>query len=221
MTPERKRERFGARMKGDNMPPMIITDYAKAVAAHCGTHPGVVAEILQLSRENECVYHGISMSTALDDVRHDGIMPRRTSDAMIHETVWASGKCLYSSDGKSPESTRYSTFFHHAHNKLGMSLAVSPIDEIDRSFTHIYEESPPDARLGHDDGTFVIRDFLPRVFYTFLHVNLPVTIPGVYPERSRRIGIAGEAKMMDLLVDFLRGDIKMGQSIETSIMDIL
>lgn len=203
------------------MPPMIITDYAKAVAGHCGTHPGVVAEILRLSRENECVYHGISMSTALDVVRIDGIMTRRTSDAMIHETVWASGKCLYSSDGESPESTRYSTFFHHAHNKLGVSLAVSTIDEIDRSCTDIHEESPPNSRLGYDDATFVIRDFLPRERYSFLHVNLPVTIPGIYPERSRRVGIAGEAKMMDLLVDFLRGDIKMGQSIETSMMGIL
>ena len=204
------------------MPPTIDTDYAKAVAAHCGAHPGVVAEILQLSHEKKCLYHGISMSPALEDVRDSGIRPRITNDGVTSETVWTFGKCLFSRDGTSPESTPNSTFYHHAHNELGMSLAISNPSEMDMYDIFIQELSPPDAQPGYGDGTFVIREILPRDYYAFLHVGLPIRVyrGGSDPEWSRRVGIAGEAKMMELLVDYLRGDFVMGKGKEITIENI-
>jgi hypothetical protein len=199
---------------------MIETDYARAVAEHCGAHPGVVAEILNLSRKNDCLYHGISMSTALDYARYHGLQTRATKDKLINETVWSFGKCLFSRDGSSPESTEYSTFFGHAHHKLGVSLAISTPYEMDFLNIAILERNPFHSRLGVDDGTFVIRQFLPRRYYSLLNVGLPVTIQGEDPARSRRVGMAGEAKMMELLAGFLRDGAEIGITREARIDNI-
>ncbi len=191
------------------MLPRIDSGYVKAVAAHCGADPDVVAQILQHSYRRRSLYHGVSMSSVMDDVRDDGLYPRKVEGDGPKETVWTFGRCLFSRDGISPDATEYSTLFHHAHNKDGISIVVSNPDEMGYYDIHPMELTPSDARIGQGDGIFVVREYLDCDYYALLHVGLPETKSVGDPVWSRRVGMAGEKMMMELLADFLRSGVSI------------
>ena len=194
--------------------------YAKAVGDICGASAEAVADVLKMTYEIRSCYHGIRLAQNLADIKRNGIEPL-TPDGGICErgfaSWWASGRNLFSGDGKTANAGQDSVLFDRAHNNGGISIAVTDFSTLNTIGIKIKRSEPcTRSKYVYGDGQITIAQTVPIDAISLLNISGPIVPAGCGHEVARKYGIAREFAMIGLLQEFLH-DYRPGKIIERNI----